>query len=248
VTAAQMREVDRIAVDEMGLGVLQMMENAGRSLALHVIEMLGRAGGRVVVLAGSGGNGGGGLCCARHLHNRGFAVDVVLSRAPGEMRGPACAQLEILRAAGVEPAGDASAALAQAELTVDALVGYSLQGAPRGRVAALIEACNRYSRRTLSLDVPSGLDATSGETPGVVVYAERTLTLALPKTGLRHAPGALYLADIGIPPEVYRRLGVTFEPFFGDRYWVELRIRESGDWGIRGSGTISPSLPNSPIS
>jgi NAD(P)H-hydrate epimerase len=224
LTAAQMREVDRIAVEEYGLGVLQMMENAGRNLALNVIEMLGRADGRVTVLAGSGGNGGGGLCCARHLHNRGFEVRVVLSKAPGELRGAARAQLDVLRAAGVVPVanGQADAAIAEAELTVDALIGYSLRGAPRGRVAALIEAGNRHSRRTLSLDVPSGLDATSGQAPGVVVRPERTLTLALPKTGLRHAPGALYLADIGIPPEVYAPLGISFKPFFGERYWLRL--------------------------
>ena len=223
VTAAQMREVDRIAVDEMGLGVLQMMENAGRTLALNVIEMLGRVGGRVAVLAGSGGNGGGGLCCARHLHNRGFTVDVVLSKAPGKMRGAARAQLEILRATGVEPSENATAAVLKAEATVDALIGYSLRGAPQCRAAELIEICNLHSRRTLSLDVPSGLDATSGETPGMVVRPERTLTLALPKSGLRYAPGELYLADIGIPPEVYRRLGIPVEPFFGDRYWLEVR-------------------------
>jgi NAD(P)H-hydrate epimerase len=176
------------------------------------------------VLAGSGGNGGGGLCCARHLHNRGFEVAVVLSRTPEAQRGAARAQLGILRAAGVEPVAPERAAkvVAQADLTVDALIGYSLRGAPRGRAAQLIGLCNRHSRRTLSLDVPSGLDATSGHTPGAVVYPKRTLTLALPKTGLVHAPGDLYLADIGIPPEVYVSLGISFKPSFGDRYWTEL--------------------------
>jgi NAD(P)H-hydrate epimerase len=207
-----------------------MMENAGRSLALNVIEMLGRASGAVAVLAGPGGNGGGGLCCARHLHNRGFEVDVVLSKTPEELRGAARAQWGILRAAGVEPAvagqaapaAQAAEVVSRADLTVDALIGYSLRGAPRGRIAALIVVCNDHSRRTLSLDVPSGLDATSGEAPGAIVRPERTLTLALPKTGLYHAPGALYLADIGIPPEVYGSLGIAFEPFFGGRYWLEL--------------------------
>jgi NAD(P)H-hydrate epimerase len=224
LAAAQMREVDRIAVDEYGLGILQMMENAGRSLALNAIEMLGRSSGTVVVLAGSGGNGGGGLACARHLHNRGVEVRVVLSRARDELRGAARNQLDILRAAGIEPgAVDRAASIViGAELTVDALIGYSLQGAPRGRVAALIEVCNRQSRRTLSLDVPSGLDATTGQAPGVVVCPERTLTLALPKAGLHQAPGDLYLADIGIPPEVYTGVGISFEPFFGACYWIKL--------------------------
>lgn len=66
VTADQMREVDRLAVEEFSLAILQMMENAGRILAAHAMAMLGGSGGEVAVLAGSGGNGGGGLCCARH--------------------------------------------------------------------------------------------------------------------------------------------------------------------------------------
>jgi len=226
LTAGQMREVDRIAVEEFGLGILQMMENAGRSLALNAMELLGDTCGssaRVTVLAGSGGNGGGGLCCARHLHNRGVPVDVVLSKEPGELSGAARAQLDILRAAGVRPtaASRAQASVAGAQVVVDALIGYSLRGAPRGRVAELIDLCAEHPR-VLSLDVPSGLNATTGEAPGAVVCPERTLTLALPKTGLRHVPGDLYLADIGIPPEVYRRLSLYIAPLFGRYDWLRL--------------------------
>ena len=78
--------------------------------------------------------------------------------------------------------------------------------------------------RVLSLDVPSGLDATTGEAPGPVVCPERTLTLALPKTGLWGLPGELYLADIGIPPEVYQRLGLSFELPFEKGYWIRLVV------------------------
>ena len=83
VTAPEMREVDRVATDEFGLGVLQMMENAGRSLAVHALEMLREGGGQVAVLAGSGGNGGGGLSCARHLRNHGVSVAVSPRLAAG---------------------------------------------------------------------------------------------------------------------------------------------------------------------
>ena len=109
-----------------------------------------------------------------------------------------------------------------ARVVVDALIGYSLRGAPRERAADLILACNRH-RRVLSLDVPSGLDATTGEAPGEVVRPERTLTLALPKTGLGDIPGDLYLADISIPPEVYARLGLSYcMPFSDAGYWTRL--------------------------
>lgn len=228
VTAAQMREVDRIAVDEFGLGILQMMENAGRNLAEQVLAMLHGASAVVTVLAGSGGNGGGGLCCARHLHNRGVPVSVVLDRPAGSLNGPAQAQLRILQAAGLRPASaaaDIEAAIRQSRVVVDALIGYGLRGAPQDRTAQLIDVCNRRAARVLALDLPSGLDATTGGTPGAVVRAERTLTLALPKTGLsKGAGGELYLADIGIPPQLYRRLGLSVEPPFGDRYWVRLLV------------------------
>jgi NAD(P)H-hydrate epimerase len=224
VTAEQMREVDRIAVEEFGLGILQMMENAGRNLALNVIDMLGVEPGPVIVLAGGGGNGGGGLCCGRHLRNRGYEVALVLDRDASALRGAARAQLQILEAAGLRTIGpDGTAeAIHRAQVVVDALIGYSLRGVPRGRAADLIDACNRHGR-VLSLDVPSGLDATTGQAMGAVVQPERTLTLALPKRGLSRIPGDLYLADIGIPPEVYERLGLSYEsPFRGAGYWTRL--------------------------
>jgi len=234
VTALQMREVDRIAVEDFGLGVLQMMENAGRNLAENAIAMLGGAprpeeldqGECVTILAGSGGNGGGGLCCARHLHNRGLKVLVVLSKEARDVTGPAAVQLHILQGAGVEPVKphEAEEAIRRAALVIDALIGYSLRGgAPRGRVAELIDLCNTHAEHVLSLDLPSGLDATTGEAPGVMVRAERTLTLALPKTGLECVPGELYLADIGIPPQVYKRLGLRFSWPSRARYCIPLK-------------------------
>jgi hypothetical protein len=119
------------------------------------------------------------------------------------------------------PSG-AEEAIRRADVVVDALVGYSLRGAPRGRAAKLTELSNEHARGVLSLDVPSGLNATTGEAPGVVVHPDRTLTLALPKTGLASISSELYVGDIGIPPEEYQPLGLSFEPFFRDRYWISV--------------------------
>jgi NAD(P)H-hydrate epimerase len=233
VTAEQMREVDRIAVREFGLGILQMMENAGRILAAHVMLMVGwdAAGIRspapeVTVLAGAGGNGGGGLCCARHLHNRGIGVSIVLDRDATALAGAARHQLTTLEVMGLRPLppDETPAALRRSSVVVDALVGYGLRGTPAGRTAELIDLCNREAGRVLALDVPSGLNATTGEAPGPVVRADRTLTLALPKTGLRRVPGDLYLGDIGIPPEVYRRLALDYTPPFGPKTSVRLEV------------------------
>ncbi len=229
LTESQMREVDRIAEQEFGLGILQVMENAGRILAIHAMDMLRGREGAVVILAGAGGNGGGGLCCARHLHNRGIDVTLFLSRDPDELGDAAASQFAILSRAGVVPWShrQAEQAIRSSGVVVDALIGYGLEGAPHGKTADLIALCNQQAWRVLSLDLPSGIHATSGEAPGVFVRAERILTLALPKTGLRFIEADLFLADIGIPPEVYRSVGIEFEPFFGIDGWVRLEKPDS---------------------
>ena len=226
VTEDQMREIDRIAVEEFGLGILQMMENAGRSLALNVIDMFGSSTGEVTVLAGSGGNRGGGICCVRHLSNYGFKVHLLLDRDPQQLGGSTRHQFNILSKASLQPEelNDAGRLIRRAQVVVDALIGYSLKDSPKGRTAELISLCNQNAANVLSLDLPSGMNATTGETPGVVVYPTRTLTLALPKIGLHQVDGDLYLADIGIPLEVYQSLGISFEPFFNGRYWIRLNI------------------------
>jgi NAD(P)H-hydrate epimerase len=229
LTENQMREVDRIAMREFGLGVLQMMENAGRILAMHALDMSQGREGPIVILAGPGGNGGGGLCCARHLHNRGIDVTLFLSKDPEELGTAASSQFTVLSRAGIAPWShrQAEQAIRTSGVVVDALIGYSLEAAPHGKAADLITICNQQAWRVLSLDLPSGITATSGEAPGVYVRAERVLTLALPKTGLQYVEADLSLADIGIPPEVYRSIGIEFAPLFGTESWVRLEKLDS---------------------
>lgn len=224
VTAEEMREVDRLATEVFQLDILQMMENAGRNLAENAREMIDAPDATMVILAGSGGNGGGGLCCARHLHNHGYHVKVIVSRPSSQIRGAAAAQWHILETAGMQaqPDNKVANAIRNANLVIDALIGYSLYGAPRGYTAELITLCNQYAKRVLALDIPSGLDATTGETPGAVVRADRIMTLALPKTGLGTMDCPLTLADIGIPNELYSRIGITLNGLFHKRYWFPL--------------------------
>lgn len=233
VTAEEMREVDRIVVDEIGLPLLSMMENAGRSLALEVYEHFedqdeagqdgaGGPTGSVAVLAGGGGNGGGGLCCARHLANRGLDVRVVLDRDPDDLEGASAAQWRALRATDATTTASHDLALDGATVAVDAIFGYGLQGAPRGRASVLIGALDSFSGWTLSLDLPSGLDATTGERPGIAVSPDRTMTLALPKPGLTEAPGELVLADLAIPALAFEQAGIEYEPPFEGGYRVPL--------------------------
>ncbi len=235
LTADQMREVDRLMIEEYGIELLQMMENAGRGLAdLARERFLGGNPRRraIVLLAGAGGNGGGGLVAARRLHTWGAQVHVLLTRAADTYREVPARQLATLRSMGVALAFEAEPApLPSADLIVDALIGYSLSGDPRGVPAKLIRRANEAPAPVLSLDVPSGLDATSGHVAEPAIRANATLTLALPKTGLRapaagHHVGELYLADIGVPRELYAEasLGLDVGPIFAGGEILPLTI------------------------
>lgn len=219
ITADQMVEVDRVMIDDLGISLMQMMENAGRNLAELIVAL--HAPQTVAVLCGSGGNGGGGLVAARHLANRGVAVTVTLG-SEREKMGPVPAhQLRIVEAMDLPLCPEPP----PVDVTVDALIGYSLRGAPRGRVAELIDTVNASPAVVLALDTPSGLQVTSGETPGVVISADATMTLAIPKVGLRAAPqvGQLFLADISVPTAVYGQMGVGPVPDFRHGTIVELQ-------------------------
>lgn len=221
VTADEMQDVDRIAVEDIGLSLLQMMENAGRTLAWHVRDSMASD---VIVIAGNGGNGGGGLTCARHLANRAIPVQVVLDRPTDELNGAAAHQAHILDKMDVPITSDIESLADIDEQTtiVDALIGYGISGTVRSPANKYIDWMNGFSGSTISLDVPSGIDATTGETLGEAVTPTRTVTLALPKTGLDAFTGELYLADISIPRTVYDQLDIKYERPFGDSNWIQL--------------------------
>ena len=138
----------------------------------------------MLVRAGPGGNGGGGLVGGRNLHNWGADVRVLVTAPPERMGDVPRHQLRLLDAIGVPTAVATDAAqLPEADLIVDALIGYSLRGAPSGATAALVRAANQHRAPILALDVPTGVDSTTGEVAGDAVRADATPTVALPKTG-----------------------------------------------------------------
>ena len=165
VTTDQMREVDRVAIEEVGPNLYQMMENAGRNLALTVLETLGAnwTSTPITVLAGTGGNGGGGICAARHLANRGADVTVAITDPRGLTSVPN-EQLEVYRGTPGKLADLAALDTLRPGLVVDAIIGYSLGGAPRGVARRMIEWIGDQPAPVLSLDVPSGIDSTTGST------------------------------------------------------------------------------------
>ena len=212
LTTAQMMEVDRAMIEDYKIELMQMMENAGRNLA-HLARERFFDGDpqekKVVVLAGTGGNGGGALVCARRLHNYGAQVQVYLTKPDTEFRPIPAHQLDIVRRMNIPvAAADAVEDAGRPDLVIDGIIGYSLQGAPRGTAATLIRWANTQTAPILALDAPSGVDTTSGTVFDPAVKAAATMTLALPKEGLR-APGVTaqvgeqYLADISVPPELY---------------------------------------------
>lgn len=224
VTAAQMREVDRIAMEETGPNLFQMMENAGRNLALLAIEVLGHGWEKanIITLAGGGGNGGGGICASRHLANRNARVKLCLAE-PNHLGQVPAYQRKIFGFTSGHEIDVASLREEAADLILDALIGYGLKSAPAGVAAELIRWADQTGAPVLAFDLPSGVNATTGEVPGDVIKPRWTMTLALPKTGLRpETSGQLFLADIGIPAETYRRMSLNYTSPFGNRFHVPL--------------------------
>jgi NAD(P)H-hydrate epimerase len=236
LTPDQMSRVDRIMVDEVGVVVLQLMEAAGQAVAAWARERFlgGDARGKtVLVLSGSGGNGGDGMVAARFLLSWGAQPAVWLSHDPDTMSGAAAHQRRSLLALDLpihpplEPGPLDAGALPGADLIVDALLGFGLSGPPSGPAARLIVVANAHPAPVLAVDLPSGVDARTGDPYEPCIRADATLTLALPKAGLltpaaRPVIGRLAVADIGIPPEVYARVGVHVGPVFAEQSIVTL--------------------------
>ncbi len=211
LTTAQMVEVDRAMIEDYRILLIQMMENAGRNLAhLARVRFLSEEprGKRVAVLAGVGGNGGGALVCARRLKNWGANVEVFITKPDAEFSEIPRHQLGITASMNIPSQVGAPPAEADFDLVVDGIIGYSLKGAPRGTAADMIRWATAQAAPVLALDAPSGVDTSTGSILYPVIHAAATLTLALPKEGLRvqsvraHV-GELYLADISVPPELY---------------------------------------------
>jgi NAD(P)H-hydrate epimerase len=224
ITTVQMVEVDRLMIEVYGIQLVQMMEVAGRQLARLSVERFlddDSKGKRITVLAGSGGNGGGALVCARVLLNWGADVSVFLTKPAESYRGSIRNQIEILASypLGLGLADDLRRE-EKTDLIIDGIIGYNLVGAPRNSAAKMIQWANNQISPVLALDVPSGVDSTTGEVYLPTIQASATMTLALPKIGLKKAGkevvGELYLADIGVPPGLYAKppLNLDVDPIF----------------------------------
>lgn len=217
--ASQMRAVDRWAIEQQGVPSLELMERAGEGV-VRELERLA-PDGPVAVLCGKGNNGGDGLVVARLLRQASREVAVVCLGAAEELSADARANLERLPGPAPLSLGDpgAAEAIGGAAVLVDALLGTGFEGAPRGAVADAIEAIDAAGAggaRVVSVDVPSGVDASTGVVAGAAVHADLTATFHAAKVGLWIAPGKAHAGEvvaveIGIPrgAPVAARVGLT---------------------------------------
>jgi ADP-dependent NAD(P)H-hydrate dehydratase / NAD(P)H-hydrate epimerase len=206
LTNEEMGQADRLAVTA-GVASLTLMENAGAAVAAEASRML-NPGGRVVVLCGPGNNGGDGFVAARHLAEDGFRVDLALLGPRDALKGDA-ATMARKWSGQVEPLAFAS--LDGAQLIIDALFGAGLSRALEGTAASTVDAVNTINSPVLAVDVPSGLDGSTGGATGPVVRADRTVTFFRRKPGHVLLPGselcgAIRVASIGIPNTVLEEI------------------------------------------
>ncbi len=225
VTTAQMRELDRRTIEEADITGEELMERAGGGVAgavQHLAEIAGFNRPFVLLVAGRGNNGGDAFAAARHLKEWGADAEVWLAGAANEIKGDALKHLSRMRAAHVplrelptkEDWEDAAGYRAGADILVDGVLGTGAAGPARGPAVGAIEFINMQSRDSLvvAIDLPSGLDADTGQVNGAAVLADLTVTIGLPKTGLM-APAALdyvgciEVVDIGIPPAFVEQAG-----------------------------------------
>ncbi len=215
VNAAEMRELDRRAIEEVGLPSLVLMEHAGRTTYQVLRREFPGLAGEVAVVAGRGNNGGDGFVVARYLANAGQPVAVFLLGERQQVQGDARVNLEILAHLGVAVMEITTAAdlnpvvhrLAKAGLVVDALLGTGLNAPIGGLMATLVERLNHLRAPVMAVDIPTGISADTGEVLGVALKAQVTVTYGWPKIGQlvgagRDYVGRLWLADISIPPEL----------------------------------------------
>ena len=217
ITTADMEELDRLMMQHYHIELIQMMEMAGNNLGRLCINYLRNKNIKsptIGIMAGTGGNGGGALVAARYLNNWGADVHIYIAKPIEEYQGVPAKHLGILRKLNIPFGLGRYMGNKDLDLIIDGLIGYSLDGNPYGPAAEMITWCNEQETPVISMDLPSGFDGTTGEAYAPCIRAEATLTLALPKIGFRKEgaaefTGRLYLADIGVPPQLYKYANIT---------------------------------------
>jgi NAD(P)H-hydrate epimerase len=220
VTSDVMRAIDNECIQELGIPGLKLMESAGIGTVQCIERELGPQSGRTVtVVCGKGNNGGDGFVIARELKRLGAQVHVYLAGHREDVSGDARANLDrlghehVIELSDGRSIGELVGVMAGSDLVIDAVFGTGFSGVPRGLSGTVIGQMNVSGRPVLAVDVPSGLNATTGEAEGECVDATWTCTMGLPKRGFyigqgRRCVGRLFVVDIGVPKKAIESVGV----------------------------------------
>ncbi|HUO34321.1 MAG TPA: NAD(P)H-hydrate dehydratase [Candidatus Acidoferrum sp.] len=251
LTAAEMREVDRLSTERAAIASLTLMENAGKSVAEFIASRCPQfADVPILVLCGKGNNGGDGFVVARHLQKMGASVKVFLFADSADLKGDAAKNFKRLKSVEVTSVStpdelpklwDESSGATP--IVVDALLGTGIRGPVTGLLRAAMDEINRRPplASIFAVDIPSGLDSDNGEVHGAAVCADFTVTFTAPKTGMFQGEasdyiGTLVVGDIGSPPEIVEEVGKGSlrwsEPREFTRYAMRRRAEgHKGDYG-----------------
>lgn len=218
VTVKEIQDLDRIAIEKYGVPSIALMENAGRLVTQEVLRHLPKQHQpRVCIFCGLGNNAGDGFVVARHLINRGVNTKIFLIGQPGKLKNDAAVNYRILKNCkyaiksihGIDKSIEQQ--IAKADVIVDAIFGVGLNREVSDPFASIIRALNRSKKRIVSVDIPSGLDGTTGKIYGVCIRAYKTVTFSFVKKGFlkgqgpRHV-GKVVVVDIGIPEELKNKI------------------------------------------
>ena len=214
VTVEQIQELDRVAIQERGIPSLQLMEAAGKA-CFEVIRK--KSPKRVTVICGIGNNAGDGFVIARHLINAGVNLDLFVTGPTKRLKNDALVNCRILRKLKypvhqiLKIDSNFEKCLKKADCVVDAIFGVGLNREINDPFRSVIHAVNRFGKKIVSVDIPSGLDGTTGKTWGACIDASATVTFSFAKKGfyLKEGPqhvGKIIVVDIGIPEKLKRRI------------------------------------------
>lgn len=210
-------------VKEKGLGQLQIIENVGRNLAELALQFVNKKlNPKIVILTGPNCNGATGICAARHLINH--SVNPIICKSRGyHLSEEVQLQANLYKEVGGKEAHVGSLPIEPVDLIIDALIGFGLNGPPKGPITTLIQWANANGAPILALENPTGVDISTGQVLGLCINPTGTLTLGLPKVGqLQERTGQLYLCDIGIPFSFYSQIGIQAISPFREKFIIRL--------------------------
>lgn len=208
LSVSEMKELDRKAIEELGVPSIILMENAGRWVSDIAVDMLGDAPGKkVAIFCGTGNNGGDGFVATRYLIKRGIEILVYIIGERSHIKNDPLINLATLEKMGVRVNGISLPLKIDADLIIDAIFGIGLKGEVKEPVRSIIKDLNKKNIPIISIDVPSGLDADTGQVLGEAIKARKTVTMQFPKKGfyINKGPeytGEVVTVDIGIPEKL----------------------------------------------